>query len=175
MLALHLLSAPATLAQSAGDTTRGAADDRWPVAAWISAGIGPGFVSAATKNVVSEVLRANVSVGPLLFTYRKSDSGPFESGDGVQDGALLAGVRSGGRRLFAAAAIGYAEARPYHQCECSEGHDFAPRASGVAYDLTVHANLVIFGVAASLSGVTRASRANYYAFTLALEAGWFGP
>jgi hypothetical protein len=87
---------------------------------------------------------------------------------------MLVGVRSSGRRAFAAAALGYAEARPYRRCECSTGPDPRPQVHGLAYDITLHANAVVPGVAVSFSGIARAPRANYQAVSLALELGWFG-
>lgn len=173
-LAFGVFSSPASQAQSPADTTSSAWTKSWPVAAWVSGGLGVGFIDASPDNQIAQIVRVNVSAGPLLLTYRQSDAGPFESGDGVRDGAMLVGVRSSGRRLFAAGALGYAEARPYHRCECSGGPEFERQAHGLAYDVTLHANAVIPGVAVSFSGVTLAPRARYMAFTLALELGWFG-
>jgi hypothetical protein len=132
------------------------------VAAWGSVGLGPGNTRTYGESLVAGVLRANLSVGPWLLTYRNSDIGPLmDVGPRIRDKALLAGVRTGGHRLFASGAIGYARAAPYD-------------LDVLAYDATLHANAYVVGLALSLSGGIGPSRATYTAVTLGVEAGWFG-
>jgi len=152
-------------------------DDRsWQevVAVWISGSLGPGSLAHEDGNPLASALRANVSVGPVLATYRQDIVEPFESGNAVRDNALLVGVRSSGRRVFGSAALGYSEARPYQKCDCFGTADEST-VHGMAYDVSAHANLVLFGASLSFSGVAFAPRANYFAATVGLEAGWFGP
>jgi hypothetical protein len=121
------------------------------------------------------VIRANLSVGSLLFTYRGSDVGPFiGTGAGVRDDAALVGVRTGGRRLFGSAALGYARATPYQQCDQCGVTREDPGVGVLAYDVTAHANYIIPGIAVSVSGNLGPSRAAYSAITVELELGWFG-
>jgi hypothetical protein len=116
-----------------------------------------------------------VALVSLLLSYRGSDVGPFMgSGNGVRDEAALLGVRSGGRRLFGSAAIGYARAAHYYTCDgCGMG--IVDTGVGVlAYDVMAHANIIVPGIAVSFSGNIGPSRVAYSAVTFALELGWFG-
>jgi hypothetical protein len=171
---LVLASSGTARAQSAADTSAGVARSRWPVDAWGSAGIGVGSISGVHGSALAVVLRANASAGPLLLSYRSSDVGPWGAGDGVRDDGVLVGLRTDHRRLFASGAVGFARARTYHQCDCSDGPQSTSRVSGLAYDVTMHANAVFLGAALSFSGVAAARKANYLAITAAFELGWFG-
>jgi hypothetical protein len=168
-VALLLGTPHVVLSQTAADT----ATSDWPVAAWASGSLGVGSVENQDDGVLAQALRLTMSIGPLLFTYRKTDNGPWGSGDGVREGAILAGVRSPRRRVFVAGALGYGEARPTHRSE-GGGSDRGPQVHGLAYDLTVHANAVVPGVAVVLAGITRAPTVNCFTVSLALELGWFG-
>ena len=161
-------------AQTASDTKTGGAPSRWPIAAWASAGVGLGRVASQEGNALATVERANLSAGPVLFTYRRSDVAPLEAGNGVRDAGVLVGVRSRGRRLFAAPAVGYVQARPSRRCDCGDPRQFGASVGAFAYDLTLHANAKVLGVALSLSGVAGPRRVRYLAGTVAVEAGWFG-
>ena len=161
-------------AQTLSDTTTSGAPSRWPITAWASAGVGLGRVASQEGNALAMVERANLSAGTVLLTYRRSDVHPPLSGDGVRDTGFLVGVRSRGRRLFAAPAIGYVEARPSHRCDCGDPRQFGPSVGAFAYDLTLHANAKVLGVALPLSGVAGPRRVRYLAGTIAVEAGWFG-
>jgi hypothetical protein len=106
---------------------------------------------------------------------RQSEFGPFMgSGSGVQERGVLLGARSGGRRLFATGALGYVRANPYHQSDNSSDADVQPSVAAVGYDVTVHANAILVGLAFGLSGNIGSSNTSYAAVTLSLEAGWFG-
>ena len=174
LIALLVAHPRAASAQSPSDTSASSASPHRPTAVWLSVGLGPGSKVGHNDTEISAVFRANVSTGPLLFTYRSSDISPGDFGDGVRDDALLAGLRTGGHRLFAAAALGYARAAPYHECNCGDESSPAPRAGGLAYDLTLHANARVPGIALSMSGTAGGARVSYRVFTVALEFGWFG-
>lgn len=146
-----------------------------PIAAWASVGLGSGHVHAEPNGMLTGVIRANMSVGSLLLTYRGSDLGPFISaGTGVRDEAVLVGARTGGRRLFGSVALGYARATPYHQCDQCGVTTVDPGVGVLAYDVTMHANVIVPGIAAAFSGNIGPSRARYSAITVGLELGWFG-
>ena len=124
---------------------------------------------------VAGALRASVSAGPWLVTYRDSDVGPFISaGSGVRDRSLLAGVRSNGHRAFATAAVGFASAQPYHQSDNQSTPDLAPSVGALAYEVSLHANAYVPGLAVSMFGALGPRTSKYSAFTLSLELGWFG-
>lgn len=145
------------------------------VAAWGSLALGTGETRAQGGGGVAGIACANVSVGPWLLTYRNSDVGPFISaGSGVRDKGILAGMRTGGHRLFGSAALGYARANPYHQSDNSSYATVAPSVGVLAYDATLHANAYVAGIALSLSGAIGPSHTAYSAFTVGVEAGWFG-
>jgi hypothetical protein len=141
------------------------------VAVWVSGGVGSGGVQVQNGgSSVAGVARASASVGPWLLTYRSSDVGPFmTAGTGVRDAGILAGVRTSGHRAFASAALGYARANPYHSNDPSE-----PSVGVMAYDVAVHANAYVPGIALAFSGDVGPSRATYVAVTLSAELGWFG-
>ena len=122
---------------------------------------------------VCPCLRANVSVGPLVVTWRHTDVNRFESDAGMRDDALLAGLRTDNRRLFATIAAGYAVARPKGDCGCGAA-GLTRRTSGLAYDVGIHANALLFGAAMSFSGIVFAPKASYLMVNLGVEAGWFG-
>ena len=144
-----------------------------PVAAWGSVGLGPGN-PPDHRSGVAGIVRANASAGPFLLGYRYTDAGPFISaGSGVREKGVLAGVRTGGHRLFGSAALGYARSTPYYQSD-NNGPTDSPSAGVLAYDATVHANAYVVGLALSLSGGIGRSNVTYSAVTLSLEAGWFG-
>lgn len=109
-----------------------------------------------------------------MVTYRAVDVGPFiAAGDGVHDNALLAGVRSGGKRLFASAQLGYANAHAYHKSDSDVSVD-QPSDNMLAYDATLHADALYGGLAASIAGALGPARSSYVTFTLSAELGWFG-
>ena len=144
------------------------------LAAWGSVGLGPGSIGV-TPSPLAGALRANVSAGPFIATFRTSDVGPFfASGDGVSEQSFLAGVRSRGHRLFAAGVVGYSSASPYH----SGGFDQSPTHSSaegsLAYEGSVHANYMGLGIALSAFGDIGSTRASYTAMTLSVELGMFG-
>lgn len=175
LLTVVLVMPRATAAQSASDTTTIARRWREPVAAWGSVGLGTGNTQAQGGGGVAGVVRGNVSIGPWLVTYRGSDVGPFISaGSGVRDAGILAGMRTGGHRLFGSAALGYARANPYHQSDNSSYATVAPSVGALAYDFTLHANAYVPGIALSMSGDIGPSNSTYSAFTLSVELGWFG-
>lgn len=125
-------------------------------------------------SLVASAVRGTVTVGPALLTYRDEDVGPFMTGgSGVQSDALLVGVRTGHRRLFASLAGGYAKAASYHQCD-NCGRKVAPRVDAFAYDAMLHANAVVAGLAVGVSGLLGASGIAHTDFTISLELGWFG-
>lgn len=140
------------------------------VTAWISAGLG----TANIPGVVA-VLREAISVGPALLMVRQADIDPFiGAGSGVRERGLLVGARTGGRRLFATAALGYVRANPYHQSDNSSYPVVQPSVAAVGYDATLHANAILLGLALGLSGNIGSSNTSYAALTLSVEAGWFG-
>lgn len=172
LLALVVIPAPPARAQSAKDRSPADTSGTALVAAWASLGLGGATGSA---HGIGAVLAGNLSAGPALLTYRISDFGPFlAAGAGTRDNALLVGGRTPGHRLFASAAVGYAVATPYHQ-QCDEcGTTSDPKLGAVAYDVRLHANLLVPGVALSWAGAVGAPRVTYSSVTLALELGWFG-
>ena len=146
-----------------------------PVAAWGFFGLGSGGVPPHSESQLAGVAKLNLSVGHVMLSYRNTDVGPFISaGDGVRDNGLLGGVRTGGHHLFASAVLGLANVSHYHQCDQCGRLDVDPSVRVMAYDFTAHANYRVLGVAASFTGVTGPASVRYAAFTVGLEAGWFG-
>lgn len=176
LLALVVTMPVTCLAQSATETV--ANEAIWPdnLTAWASVGLGTGNTGAVDgSSDIAGVLRATASVGPWLATYRTGDIGPFISaGSGVRDNGVLAGMRTGGHRIFASAAVGYARATPYHQSDNSSYPTIAPSVGALAYELTLHANAVVPGLALSMFGDIGPARSSYSAFTVSVELGWFG-
>jgi hypothetical protein len=167
--------ARAASAQEASDTlaVAGVADP--PLAIWASVGVGTGHVNGSNDGGVAGALRASVSVGPWLLSYREFGLGPLiGSGDGVRDRALLAGMRTGGHRLFASAALGHGTATHYLQRGEQSAALVDPPVDALAYDAALHANFELLGLALNLSGNVGPARVAYSAVTLALELGWFG-
>jgi hypothetical protein len=174
LLALIAAGSHAARAQSPDDTDSSTAS-RFPIAVWGSLGLGQGSVHGGNNGMLGVVTRGNVSIGPWLLTYRGSDVGPyFGTGNGVRDDGVLVGLRTGGRRLFGSAALGYVRASSYHQCDQCGREQVNPSVGAFAYDVTLHANYVIAGIQASLSGSTGPSGVKYSALTVGLELGWFG-
>lgn len=173
-----VLSLPGVLvAQSSPDTTSGGAFIPGPVAAWASAGVGPGKVGEQRSDPIAGVARATVSVGPWVLAYRSTDVGPFfGTGDGVRESSLLAGMRTGGHRLFATAEAGFSGATWYHSGGIDSGgyRTSAPREVALAYDVSLHANAIVPGIALSVFGDLGPGKSSYSAFTLSVELGWFG-
>jgi hypothetical protein len=146
-----------------------------PVAAWASASLGPGSVGKSPAGGVASALSGTLSVGPLLVIVRGSDVGPYMSaGDGVNASSVLVGARTSGSRLFASGALGLSRARHYHECDqCGYRTTDSP-SDALAYDVTLHANAYVVGLALSLSGNAGSGVASYSAVTLGVELGWFG-
>jgi hypothetical protein len=142
---------------------------------WGSIQLGSGRVASTSSSGLAGVAKVNLSLGPVVLAFRNSDVDPLWSRvDGVRDNGLLGGVRTGGRRLFGSAALGFANASRYRvPCDgCRTAVD--PSEDAMTYDISAHANLRVFGLAASFSGIASPSRVRYSAFTVGLEAGWFG-
>ena len=137
--------------------------------AWLSGGIGGGRIGAAG------IYRESISLGPLLLMARQSDIGPVSNaGSGVQDRAALVGLRTTGHRAFASAAVGYASATSYSQSEqCGCRNTGTPNAA-LAYDLGLHVNNVIPGLAVSVSGTAGNYTVRSSMVTVSIELGWFG-
>jgi hypothetical protein len=176
LLALIATGPHAARAQSPDDADSSTAG-RYPVAVWGSLGIGTGKLRGANGGSAVGVIRGNVSVGPLLLTYRGSDVGLFlfpGSGDGVREDGALVGLRTDGRRIFASAALGFAGASTYHVCDGCGAQRVDPRVGVLAYDVMIHANYLVPGIHASLSGSVGPARVTHYATTIGLELGWFG-
>lgn len=137
---------------------------------------GPGSVSGSASGLVAGVLKTTVSVGSLMLSIRTSDvTGIFTGPRGVREAAMLAGVRTGGRRAFASAALGLSRAQEAHGVglDCGPSRD-CPYRTAVAFDLGVHANLLVPGVHAAFTGVAGPSKVSYTAVVVGLELGWFG-
>lgn len=172
LLAVVALCPATALAQAPGDSTGTTGHSHPRIAGWISLGLGGGQGKSGGFGVVAA---GNASIGALLLTYRESDFGPFiAAGDGVRDHAVLVGVRSRWPRLFASAALGYGEASQYHQCDQCGVTTVDPAVSVMAYDVRLHANYFVPGLAISWSGVSGPARVRYDGITVALELGWFG-
>ncbi len=177
LLALVVAVPRASSAQSATDTKPIATAWGDSVAVWASAGIGPASGADQASGLLGGVARATASVGPWLITYRASDVGPFlTSGSGVEETAVLAGMRTAGHRLFVSGAAGYSRAKPYRQGSMDSGGQraFSPGESALAYEVTLHANAYVPGIALSLTGDIGRSKSTYSAITLSFELGWFG-
>ena len=143
------------------------------VALWGSAGFGNAHVASVPTVQDVAIAKINLSVGPVILSFR--DAGPFIGiGDFVRDDGLLGGVRTGGRRIFGSAALGFANASRHHECDGCGASSVEPAVGVMVYDVTAHANLLVIGAAASFSGIVGPERVRYSVFTLGLEAGWFG-
>jgi hypothetical protein len=143
------------------------------VAVWGSAELGNAQIASVPNGQSAAIAKINLSVGPVILSFR--DAGPLIGlGDFVRDDGLLGGVRTGGRRIFGAAALGFANASHHHECDGCGASSVEPAVGVMVYDVTAHANLLVVGVDASFSGVVGPERVRYSAFTLGLEAGWFG-
>jgi hypothetical protein len=171
-----VIAAPTARAQSPADSSRAPAALSWPIAAWVSLGLGPGTGSADHSGGIAIVARATVSVGELQLGYRYSDDGPFiGGGSGVRERAVLVGLRTPGRRLFGSASAGYGRANAYRQCDGCGGPDHvAPGVGVLPYEIVAHATLPVAGLAIGISGAAGPTRVRYSAVTVALELGWFG-
>ena len=140
---------------------------------WGSAGFGNAQVASVPMGQGAAIAKINLSVGPVVLSFR--DAGPFIGiGDFVRDDGLLGGVRTGGRRIFGSAALGFANASHHHECDGCGHNNVEPSVGVMVYDVTAHANLLVIGAAASVSGIVGPERVRYSVFTLGLEAGWFG-
>jgi hypothetical protein len=173
LLALIVVFPHTARAQSGVDSSTARAPASRRIAIWASLGLGGGSVHESDNGTIGGVFAAHASVGRLLLTYRTSDMSSFFGGPGVRDHALLAGVRTGGRRLFGSAAAGYGLATHYFDFESGTRTE-EPRTGVLAYQLALHGNLLVPGLALSYSGALGSSRVTYSALTLALELGWFG-
>ncbi len=102
-----------------------------------------------------------------------TESGGFEDNPppGVQDYALLAGLRSRGDDLWAAAAVGLAQAT---DGESRVGRLTPLHRAMATYDLSAHADYLVVGSVLSLSGTLGPADTRYVALTLGVELGWFG-
>ena len=175
LLALsHVVHAQTRPDTTASDTTPGVAASKATPAFWVAVGAGKGKLED-TGGSLTTMIRLNYSSGLVLLTYRASDTGPLESGDGVREDAFLIGVRSPNPRVFGGAAIGVASALPYHKCSCESPPSARPREFGLAYDLSSHANARVIGVAFGVAGVAGPAEASYHAVTVSVELGRFGP
>lgn len=174
-LALSLAWASTAQAQEPVSAA-GESAQRWPVAVWGSAGLGPGDVrTTAGSGLLAVATRLTASVGPLLLTYRGNDIvAVFSSGDGVRDTSLLLGGRTGGRRVFGSAAMGYGSATPRHDCENCGTNRTGASAGVLAFDLVGHVNYLVPGLAVAFSGTAGPARVSYSSVTINLELGWFG-
>ena len=112
------------------------------------------------------------SHGAILGMARVTDTQSWSFGDspstGVQDYALLAGLRSRRERVFVSGAAGLALATP------SRGALNAESGLAPTYDLTAHADYGIGGVALTVSGVLGPASIRYLAASLGVELGSFG-
>jgi hypothetical protein len=143
------------------------------VALWGSAELGNAHIASVSTIHGAAIATINLSVGPVMLSFR--DAGPFIGiGDFVRDDGLLAGVRTSGRRLFGSAELGFANASHHHECDGCGASRVEPSVGVMVYDVSAHANLLVVGAAASFSGIVGPARVRYSAFTLGLEAGWFG-
>lgn len=171
-----LLVHPGALAAQFAPDTLAVVKTRLPVAAWVAFGAGPGTVSGSSTGLLAGAARVNLSVGAMLLTARTSEVGPvFSAGPRVRDNALLAGLRSADRRVFATGAVGVASAQRVRDgtTSCGPAQD-CPRVTALTWDVGFHANYIVPGISASWSGVGGAGSVSYSAFSLAVELGWFG-
>lgn len=163
-------------AQEASDTVAARSRAEPPlVALWGSAGLGSGQVHGSREGAIAGVVRANVSVGRWIVSYRETDVDPItRRGEGVRDHTILAGMRTGNHRVFVSGALGYSDATHY----VPPGQNFPevvdPSAGALAYDYALHANYWVLGVGLAFSGNLGRTRVSYSAVTLMIEAGGFG-
>jgi hypothetical protein len=177
-----LLSAPLTSARAQTTAPPAVADtttEPKPLLAWAFLRLGAGSlgprIPARTPDDQVPSLSAGLagSIGPFVGMARFTDSEAIFEGPGVEDQALLAGVRSGGHDLFVVGAAGLARAKAVENFDNGSG-THGPSEAALAYDLSAHADFRIIGLGLAVSGVVGAERTTYIALTLGLELGWFG-
>jgi hypothetical protein len=168
-LATHHVSAqvpPSVALQHPRDST--ATDENDPrVAGWVSLGLGGGTVSG-----LAAVARADVSVGRVPVSYRLGSIEPFfDSGAGVQDRAVLIGLRTTGLRFFQTASLGYARANPVRDPvpfnDSGKERTVSPSVAALAYDYTAHP---AYSSPAGLRAVNDTDGAGVCTVTLAVAA-----
>jgi len=142
-------------------------DTAWHHAAWLSGGVGVGNSYAIAANG-----SANYSTRSFVITARAAGTAKWV-GAGVNDVALMAGVRTSGRHTFFTATAGLARATPVESCDACGDLRF-PSQGALAYEAGAHANWTVIGVGATLSGVDGTGRAHYVAITVSFQAGDFG-
>jgi len=148
--------------------------------AWAFGRLGVGRGGAAEPNLFRQddarlgSLAAGVaaSYGAMLGMVRVTDTETFSFSDsphnGVQDYAVLAGVRSRDDRLFVAGAAGLAQATPIGTDNGLE------RRVAPTFDLSAHADYGLAGLALTLSGTLGPADTRYFALSFGAELGWFG-
>lgn len=117
------------------------------------------------------------SYGAILGMVRVNDTETFSFSDaahnGVQDYAVLAGVRSRDDRLFVASAAGLARATPIGPAN-GLGSFNPERRVVPTFDLSAHAEYRVVGLAVTFSGNLGPADTRYLAVSLGAELGWFG-
>jgi hypothetical protein len=124
---------------------------------------------------VSLAVGAAASYGILVGMVRAADTEQwnFEApARGVQDYAVLAGVRSRGERLFMVGAVGLAQATPVEDIGVFGAPN--PRRLALAFDLSAHADYTVGGLSLALAGTLGPPKVNCLAVSLGAELGWFG-
>src|SRR5689334_3793332 len=129
----------------------------WRAWAFGRVGAGRGGPFANSSGVLTSLTGGvAASYGSMLAMVRATDTERCCSIDspsnGVQDYALLAGLRSRGDRLFVAGAAGIARATPIGGTT-GVGTLTPDRRLAPAFDVSAHGDLVAAGIALTISGV----------------------
>ncbi|HET9424674.1 MAG TPA: hypothetical protein VFO55_04815 [Gemmatimonadaceae bacterium] len=150
------------------------------VRVWLSAGAGP----STFRHSEGGSLRASatVSVGRAALLGRQSLN--FEGIDGhvsIDESAVLAGWRFGGKHLFVIPAVGVANAHwlddlctAHITCTPEATAELESKGPGVAFDLGFHASKLIAGLALNISGIAAPEKRRYLATVISIELGFFG-
>jgi hypothetical protein len=159
-----------TLVSSAQAGAQLQTGNSWPQRLWVFAGLGRGSIEGS----LATTFGASYSPGPLIFTLRRSGASQW-FGDGIDEAAFLAGVRTSGSRAFAAAQLGTSGIHRYHTCDGPCGAAWTgPSRSAIAFDLSAQANYIVPGIGVDIFGAVYPTSHRYTGVAVILQLGWFG-
>lgn len=173
MFYLPVLLIFARVARAQGTTAvRADTSASWPQRVWLFAGLGAASIPTSSLAAVAGV---SYSPGPLIVSVRRSGAAQL-FGDGIDEhGAVLARIRSRGKRAFVSAQLGPSQLHRYHTCDGPCGSQWTgPTSSALAFDPSATANYVIAGAGLDIFGTLVPSSVLFYAAAVIIQLGWFG-